>query len=58
MTALRNFPGRDEVKINVVNGGEATRLRLPNIQSGYGPELKQRLVELVGEDGFRVETIN
>jgi len=53
---LKAFPGRDEVKLNVVNGGEAIPLKLPNIQSSYSPELKQRLVELVGEDGFRVES--
>ncbi len=53
--ALKAFPGRDKVKLNIVNGGEAIPLRLPNIQSGYCPELKERLVELVGEDGFRVE---
>ena len=55
IAALKAFPGLDEVKLNVVNGGEAILLRLPNIKSGYCPELKQRLVELVGEDRFRVE---
>jgi hypothetical protein len=53
-TALQVFPGKDEVQLNIVNGGEATNLRLP-IYTNYCPELKQHLVELVGEDGFRVE---
>jgi len=56
MEVLKAYPGRDEVRLNVVNGGEAIPLKLPNIQSGYCPELKQQLVELVGEDGFSVET--
>ncbi|MCK4273286.1 MAG: DNA polymerase III subunit alpha, partial [Dehalococcoidales bacterium] len=56
MDVLKDFPGRDEVRLNVVNGGEAIPLKLPSIQSSYSPELKQRLVELVGEDGFRVES--
>jgi DNA polymerase-3 subunit alpha len=57
VAALKTFPGRDEVRLNVVNGGAAIPLRLPSIQTGYCPELNQRLAELVGEDGFRVETI-
>jgi len=55
ITILKEYPGRDEVKMNILNGGEATPLRFTNIQSGYCPELKQRLVELVGEEGFKVE---
>ncbi|HJX12654.1 MAG TPA: DNA polymerase III subunit alpha, partial [Dehalococcoidales bacterium] len=53
-SALRIYPGRDEVQLNVVNGGEAIPLKLP-ITTGYCPELQQRLAELVGEGGFRVE---
>jgi DNA polymerase-3 subunit alpha len=56
MGALKEYPGRDEVKLNIVNGGEAIPLRFPNIQSAYCPELKQRLVALVGEEGFRIES--
>ena len=52
--ALQVFPGHDEVQLNIVNGGEAINLRFP-IYTNYCPELKQHLVELVGEDGFRVE---
>ncbi len=52
---LKDFTGRDEVRLNVINGGEAIPLKLPNIQSDYCPELKQRVVELVGEEGLMVE---
>jgi len=52
---LKDFSGRDEVLLNVINGGDAIPLKLPNIQSDYCPELKQQLVELVGEDGLKVE---
>ncbi len=56
IAALKAFPGLDEVRLNVVNGGETIPLKLPNIKSGYCPELEQRLVELVGADGIKVET--
>jgi len=56
MAVLKVFPGHDEVQLNITNGGEATNLRLANIHTNYCPELEQRLVGLVGEDGFRVET--
>jgi DNA polymerase-3 subunit alpha len=57
MAILRTYAGRDEVHLNVVNGGAAIPLRLPNIQTGYCPELQQRLVELVGEAGLKVEKL-
>jgi DNA polymerase-3 subunit alpha len=52
---LRDFPGRDEVNLSVVNGGRIINLKLSNIYTGYCPELHQRLVELVGEEGLKVE---
>ncbi len=56
VAALKIFPGSDEVQLNITNGGEATNLRLANIHTSYCPELHQQLVELVGDDGFRVES--
>jgi DNA polymerase-3 subunit alpha len=53
--ALRDFPGRDEVNLCVTNGQRVFNLRLGNIFTNYCPELHQRLVELVGEGGLRVE---
>ena len=57
VAALKNYPGRDEVRLNVVNNGASIPLKLPNIQTGYCPELKQRLAELLGEDGLKVEEL-
>ncbi|MFC2001610.1 DNA polymerase III subunit alpha [Chloroflexota bacterium] len=51
---LKDSPGRDEVKLSIANEEKVTNLRLPN-NINYCPELHQRLVEMVGADGFRVE---
>ena len=53
--ALRGFPGEDEVNLCVTNGGKIINLKMSNIYVDYCPELHQRLVELVGEGGLRVE---
>ena len=50
--------GQDEVGLRVTNEEKVTKLKLPNIYTNYCPELDQRLVELLGEGGLRVETIN
>ena len=52
---LDEFPGQDEVKLSVANGEKVVSLRLYNTYTNYCPELHQRLVELVGEDGLRLE---
>jgi DNA polymerase-3 subunit alpha len=51
---LKDYPGRDEVCLNILNGGDAVPLRLTNISIGYCPELRQRLAELTGEDSLSV----
>jgi DNA polymerase-3 subunit alpha len=56
MAVLKVFPGQDEVQLNIANGEEVTNLRLSNIYTNCCPELEQRLVELVGQDGFRLES--
>jgi DNA polymerase-3 subunit alpha len=56
IATLKIYPGRDEVRLNILNGGDAIPLRLPNIFTGYCPELRQQLVALVGEEGLRVES--
>ncbi len=58
IAALKASPGRDEVQINVLNGGAPIPLKLPNVQAGYGPELKKQLAGLVGEEGFKVEKLD
>jgi len=57
IVALRTYTGRDEVRLNILNGGAAIPLRLPNLNTGYCPELQQQLVELIGADGLNVETV-
>jgi len=56
VNTLRVFPGEDEVNMRVDNGDRVVNLKLSNIYTGYCPELHQRLVELVGEEGLRVVT--
>jgi len=53
---LKDFPGQDEVTLCVWSNGKIDKLKLSS--TGYCPELHQRLVELVGEDGLRLESLN
>jgi DNA polymerase-3 subunit alpha len=56
-TALQSYPGRDEVRLNISNGGPATTsLKLP-MRIEFCPELQRQLKQLVGEDGLKLETI-
>jgi DNA polymerase III alpha subunit len=57
MTALKTFPGNDEIRLNVLNGGAPVPLKLPNVRADFCPELGKMLSGLVGEDGFRVEKL-
>ena len=54
---LKDFPGRDEVSLCVTNEEKIVNLNLSNMHTDYCPELHQRLVELVGEDGLELETL-
>jgi DNA polymerase-3 subunit alpha len=53
---LREFPGEDEVNVCVINEEKVINLKLSNVATNYCPELHQRLVELVGEDGLGLES--
>jgi DNA polymerase-3 subunit alpha len=55
---IKGFPGQDEVNLRVVSEGKVIKLKLSNMSANYCPELHQRLVELVGEEGIGVETTN
>ena len=55
ISTLRDFPGQDEVSLRITNEEKIINLKLSNIYANYCPELHQRLVELVGEDGLRIE---
>ena len=52
---LRGFPGEDEVNLRVINEEKVIKLKLFNMYINYCPELHQRLVEMVGEEGIRLE---
>jgi hypothetical protein len=54
--AVREFPGRDEVSLRIVNDGKTVNLKLPRIYTGYCPELHEQLVGLVGETGLKVQS--
>ena len=57
MVLLKSYSGHDEVRLNVINGGGAIPLKIPSLQTGYSPELKQRLIEIVGEAGLQVMSL-
>ena len=49
---LRSYPGADEVRLNVNNGDEVKRLRLPSVN--YCSELHQQIAAIVGEGNLAV----
>ena len=55
---LRSFSGNDEVRLQLTINGTIKNLRFSDVHTNYCPELRQRLVELVGEEGLRLETTN
>jgi DNA polymerase-3 subunit alpha len=55
--ALKNYPGRDEVRLNIANGGQGpTSLKLP-LRIDFCPELKRQLSQIISEDCIKLETI-
>jgi len=52
---LKDFPGQDEVNLRVINGEKIIKLKLSELNTHYCPELHQRLVAMVGEEGIRLE---
>ncbi len=56
LAALADCPGEDEVNLSITNEDKIYHLKLPQMRVAYSPELHERLVELVGEDGFRIES--
>ncbi len=57
VSLLQGFPGGDEVNLKVTNGAKATYLKLTNLTISYGAELHEKLAELVGEGGIRVDEV-
>ena len=54
---LKAFPGRDEVCLHLTNEARVISLKLSDVYINFCPELQQRLVELRGEDGLRLEPV-
>ena len=52
---IKDFSGEDEVILRIENGEKVDSLRLSN--TGYCPELHQRLAELMGEGGLKLEPL-
>jgi DNA polymerase-3 subunit alpha len=55
--AVREYQGRDEVSLRIVNNGKTVNLKLPNIYTGYCQDLHDKLVGLVGTGGLKIETL-
>ena len=53
---MKEFPGQDEVSLRIPSEGKIVKLKLANLYTDYTPELHQRIIELVGEDGLKVES--
>lgn len=54
---LRDFPGQDEVSLAIDYEKKFFSLTLSNIHVNYCHELRERLVEMVGKRGLRIERI-
>ena len=54
---MKEFPGQDEVSLRIPNEGKIVKLKIANLNTDYTPELRHRIIELVGEAGLKVESI-
>ena len=54
---MKEFPGQDEVSLRIPNEGKIVKLKIANLYTDYTTELRQRIIELVGEEGLKVETM-
>jgi len=55
--SIKEYSGRDEVSLRIINNGKTVKLKLPNIYTGYCSELREQIIVLVGESGLIVETL-
>jgi DNA polymerase-3 subunit alpha len=55
---LRSCPGRDRFAMLVFEKGSYFLVEFPNDTTGFSPDLRQRLVNLVGEENLQVEFLN
>lgn len=54
---LHSHPGKDRFAFMIFEGGHTYVLEFPNNTTGISPELIRTLMDLVGEDNVRIETI-
>ncbi|UCH42938.1 MAG: DNA polymerase III subunit alpha, partial [Dehalococcoidales bacterium] len=57
ISTVKEFPGTDEVSLSVNINGSITNMKLPDVTTNYCAELRERLVELLGEEGLRLESM-
>jgi DNA polymerase-3 subunit alpha len=55
---LRSCPGHDHFAFLIFEGSGHSQLEFPNDTTGISPHLLQKLVQLVGEENVRVESIH
>ena len=47
---VKSYPGQDEIKLSITDGVNTIPLKLTTIQADYCPELREKLVRLVGKN--------
>ncbi|HEY91795.1 MAG TPA: DNA polymerase III subunit alpha [Dehalococcoidia bacterium] len=58
VTVLKEHPGQDEINLRVACNGKVVNLDFPDVHADFCPELRLRLVALVGEKGLVLENEN
>jgi len=54
---MKEFPGQDEVSLRIPSEGKIIKLKIANLFTDYTAELRHRIIELVGEEGLKVEPV-
>jgi DNA polymerase-3 subunit alpha len=54
IATLHDFPGKDDVQLNIISNEGITGLKIPNLTTRFCPELERKLATLI-EEGFRIE---
>jgi len=54
---LKRYQGEDTVSLAIIESDGVVNLEVPNMTTGYRPELHQQLINLVGEGGVAVEEV-
>ena len=57
MSLVQEYPGRDNLFLEIGEGQRKSRMEIPGLRVGYCPELHKRLASLLGEDGVVVEKV-